>query len=140
MNNAVGASREEVTDEGVEEDSEFFPIEASDSGLLEEIVHKFMRKPKPKPETNLSVREDSLPQQTSYDHTRTRLPVAEGFGFGPHGLNGFNLNSNTAHQAGAASKGSDPFQMMNHADRAIMEDILRHPELFNSFAARMQNA
>ncbi|XP_061356667.1 ethylene-responsive transcription factor ESR2-like [Gastrolobium bilobum] len=161
MNHSYGvinANRTEVS-ETINEDSEFFPREPTGSGLLEEIVHRFL--PKSKPKTNdcenklktetLSITE-SFPQPISdhmpfsasqcYDDTRMRLPKIEGFGvsFDHQGfpmqkfdtLNAFNTMQ-------AMPMGENQF-MMNHAECSIMEDIFQYPEIFNSFAARMQNA
>ncbi|XP_027348607.1 ethylene-responsive transcription factor ESR2-like [Abrus precatorius] len=157
ISGVVGANHKTEVLDTIEDDSGFFPRESSDSGLLEEIVHKFLPKSRPrncettlKTET-LSVHE-SLPQPISdhmvvsatrfYDDQRTRVPKIESYGisYDPpmqqfENYNGFN----TIQQA--MSMGSDEKFMMNHiAECSFMEDVLQYPEFFNSLAARMQNA
>ncbi|KAG5017165.1 hypothetical protein AAZX31_08G272400 [Glycine max] len=140
--------------EAIDEESDFFPIESSDSGLLEEIVHKFLPKSKPKKET-LSVPE-SLPPQQKFElknvsaargcaDTRTRVPKVEAFG-APYD------SSTMQHQFEAIHHGFNTMQgvsvernnqfLMNHvaAGCSNLEDFLQYPEIFNSLVARMQNA
>ncbi|KAK7361221.1 hypothetical protein VNO77_03269 [Canavalia gladiata] len=147
MTSAVISNYETEVTEAIEEDSDFFPREPSDSGLLEEIVHKFLPKSKPKNfETTLKTETlpvvESLPQPVS-DHMvvsdmRMRVPKNEGFGasYDPsmHQFDSLSGGFNTM------SMGSED-QFMNHVTEcSIMENILQYPELFNSLAARMQNA
>ncbi|QCD82013.1 ethylene-responsive transcription factor ESR2-like [Vigna unguiculata] len=153
--NTVGANHGVEVADVIDEDSDFFPRESSDSGLLEEIVHKFLPKSKPKVETstlNQSLPE-SVPQQI-YDHvvvsaskgygdSRMRvLPKVEGFGVchdSPmqqfEALSGFNA------MQGMTSFQRDNQFMLNHIPGfSSIEDYLQYPELLNSFATRMQNA
>ncbi|KAL5165741.1 Ethylene-responsive transcription factor ESR2 [Glycine soja] len=139
--------------EAIDEESEFFPRESSDSGLLEEIVHKFLPKSKPKNET-LSAPE-MLPQP-KFDHKnvsaakgyadiRTRVPKVEAFGV-PYDSSPVQQQFEALHHGfntmqGVAMERNNQF-VMNHvaAGCSNMEDFLQYPELFNSLAARMQNA
>ncbi|KAK7286942.1 hypothetical protein RJT34_22311 [Clitoria ternatea] len=158
LGNCTHSGVTQVTEQQVigNEDNEFFfPRESSDSGLLEEIVHKFLPKSKPKSSENtlkpeaMYVPETPIPPPVSHDHvavsafsrcfddTRmTRVPKMESVGFSyeppvqqfeTHQYHGF---SNTMH--GMSFGSSEQFLMM--------EDILQYPELYNSFVARMQNA
>lgn len=141
------------------EDSGFFPRESSDSGLLEEIVHRFMTKSKSTVPKNCDImktgtlQESLLPQP---DHMFVSAPMnIEGFGtttvpFDNHhhqglplpmestnlnnGLINFNSNTNQA----MSSVGIDQF-IMDQSEWSIMQDIFQYPELLNSFAARMQS-
>ncbi|RDX90701.1 Ethylene-responsive transcription factor ESR2, partial [Mucuna pruriens] len=105
--NIINANNGTEVVETIDEDSEFFPRESPDSGLLEEIVHKFLPKSKPKNETSTSSVSESLPQPIfdhrvfsatrGYDDTRMRVPKMEGFGVSYdspmqqfEALNGFN--------------------------------------------------
>ena len=159
-----GANGTEVA-EAVDEDSDFFPRESSDSGLLEEIVHRFLPKSKPAPKNNcesavLKTEALSVPElfpqpmpdhmvlssstQGYDDYTRSGFAKNEGYGvsFDPQifpmrqfdALNGFSTMQ-------GMPLGNEQFMMMNHAAcPTIMEDVFQYPELFNAFAARMQNA
>ncbi|XP_050919411.1 ethylene-responsive transcription factor 3-like [Lathyrus oleraceus] len=132
-----------VTEDIIDDDSDFFPRESS--GLLEEIVHKFMKSSKTtnndkkmKTETFASV------SQPIMSHHHNMLSENEGFGSvsfdQQQGFpmqqfesfdNGFNFNNNVAMCVGE-----------NHhvEEYSIMEDSFYYPELFHSFATRMQNA
>ncbi|TKY58699.1 Ethylene-responsive transcription factor ESR2 [Spatholobus suberectus] len=124
----------------IDEDSEFFPRESSDSGLLEEIVHKFLPKSKPTKKEALSVPE-SLPQPV-YDHmvvsaAKTRVPNIEGFGVSYdspmqqfEALNGFNT------MQGMSIERDGQFMMNHFPGCSNLEDILQYPELFNFFASQ----
>ncbi|XP_057444845.1 ethylene-responsive transcription factor ESR2-like [Lotus japonicus] len=119
------------------EDSEFFPRESSDSGLLEEVVQRFLPKSKPKVE--------SLCNTETMDEMKKGLPKKESFsdcsnhhqGFGMQQfdtLNGYN----TLHGMPVGS--AQQFMMNNAESYSIMEDVYQYPELLNAFALRMQNA
>nr|KYP36123.1 Ethylene-responsive transcription factor ESR2 [Cajanus cajan] len=140
----------------------FFPRESSDSGLLEEIVHKFLPKTKPNKTGETSLRHETLsisepfPQTVSdyvavsatkgYGDAKMRFPKIDGFGVSYDSpmqqfdtLNGFNPVQGVTIER---DNNSNNYQyMMNHFPGCSnLEDILQYPELFNSFAARMQNA
>ncbi|CAK8561878.1 unnamed protein product [Lathyrus sativus] len=143
---SVSSSIVNVAENVIEEDSDFFPRESS--GLLEEIVHKFMKTSKTtnnenKMKTETFARSVSQPIISRHHNT---VPEKEGFGsvsldqVQHQGFpmqqfesfdNGFNFNNNVAMFVGE-----------NHhaAECSIMEDVLYYPELFHSFATRMQNA
>ncbi|KAL2318094.1 hypothetical protein Fmac_031970 [Flemingia macrophylla] len=158
INNAgnfgVFSLNENVTEtpETIDEDLGFFPRESSASGLLEEIVHKFLPKTKPKNrETSLEHETlsvtDPLPQPM-YDHVdvsasrgygdaNMSFPKLEGFGNGNGNgvsydspmqqfdtLHGFNVNP--MHGVSIERDSNNQF-MMNHfpAGCSNMEDILQ---------------
>ncbi|WVZ24550.1 hypothetical protein V8G54_003094 [Vigna mungo] len=150
----LGANHGVEVADVIDEDSDFFPRESSDSGLLEEIVHKFLPKSKPKVETSTLSQSvpESVPQQI-FDHlvvsaskgcgdSRMRVPKVEGFGVchdAPmqqfEALSGFNA------MHGMTSIQRDNQLMLNHIPGfSSIEDYLQYSELFNSFATRMQNA
>ncbi|KAK7386745.1 hypothetical protein VNO78_27080 [Psophocarpus tetragonolobus] len=143
---SVGTSNTLGTEvpEAVDEDLEFFPRESPDSGLLEEIVHKFLPKSKPKNEAlNLSLPESSF-SQPKFDHNvvgSSRVSKVEGFAvaydspmqqFDP--LHGFNA------MQGFDRDNHSQFMMNHFPGCSNLEEILQYPEFFSSFAARMQNA
>ncbi|ESW25780.1 hypothetical protein PHAVU_003G064800 [Phaseolus vulgaris] len=150
-NNAVSANHGAEVAEVIDEDSDFFLRESSDSGLLEEIVHKFLPKSKPKVETSTVAQSfpESVPQpifdhvvvsaSKGYADSRMRVPKVDGFGVcydSPmqqfEALSGFNA------MQGMSSIQRDNQFMMNHiAGFSGIEDYLQYPELFNSFATRM---
>lgn len=150
----VGVNHENEVAESIDEDYELFPRESSDSGLLEEIVHKFLPKTKPKSRETLVKQEsvnipESIPQPkfdhmvvSGYDDSRMRVPkMEEGYGvsYAPpmqqyDTLNGFNRMQ-------SISMERENQLMMNYfAECPNFEDFLHYPELLKSFAARMQNA
>ncbi|CAJ1940217.1 unnamed protein product [Sphenostylis stenocarpa] len=151
-NSTVSANHGAEVAEATEEDSDFFLRESSDSGLLEEIVYKFLPKSKPKMETSTLPLPDSVPQpildhmvvsaSKGYADSRLRVPKVEGFGVcydSPiqqfEALSGFN-----AMQSMTSMERDNQFMMNHIAGCSNLEDYLQYPELFNSFAARMQNA
>ncbi|KAK7317671.1 hypothetical protein RJT34_02098 [Clitoria ternatea] len=158
LGNCTHSGVTQVTEQlviGNEDNEFFFPKESSESGLLEEIVHKFLPKSKPKSSENtlkpeaMYVPVTPIPQPVSHDHVAVsassqcfddtrmmRVPKMESFGFSyeppmqqfeTHQYHGF---SNT--MQGMSYGSSEQFLMM--------EDILQYPELYSSFVARMQNA
>lgn len=157
------------TTEAEDEESEFFPREPSDSGLLEEIVHRFLPKSKPdlletpqKAEAlSLSMSTPQLlpsqpvsdhdmlvsPTALCYDHiTQREVTKTEGFGvsldyqgFPMQQFDGFHDGYITP-KAMPLRNVNDHHLMMSEAECSIMGDIFQYPELLNEFAARMQNA
>ncbi|KAE9596991.1 hypothetical protein Lal_00007654 [Lupinus albus] len=144
-------------------DDENDDLEISDSGLLEDIVHKFLPKSKAKkietPEkiTDTNFRNPAcsdnmfLPNTQCYEEMTREIPMNNDFGgvssfeyrqgfpmqqFGTFN-NGFNVNA--VHSV--PPLGNDQV-MMNHTEYSttIMEDVFQYPEFLNSFALRMQNA
>ncbi|KAI9074125.1 hypothetical protein K1719_017188 [Acacia pycnantha] len=170
--NSAGGDMEnsKITTEADNEEFEFFPREHPDSGLLEEIVHKFLPKSKPaevrmKEETlSLSTPQLLPPPQPVYDHgmfpSATSLSyeslrnkeVTKAEDYYNNGSNydhqGFSMQQFESFQNGygySTGKGlplrSDLHLMMNDAaGYSIMEDIFQYPELLNEFVARIQNA
>jgi len=147
--NTVSANTEVA--EVIDENSDFFPRESSDSGLLEEIVHKFLPKSKPKVETSTVTQSSpvSVPQpifdhvavsaNKGYGDSRIRVPKVEGFGVcydSPiqqfDALSGFN-----AMQGMTSIQRENQFMMNHIAGFPGIEDYLQYPELLNSFATRM---
>ncbi|KAI9124996.1 hypothetical protein K1719_003612 [Acacia pycnantha] len=132
----------------------FFPRESSDSGLLEEIVHKFMFTSKPKKlETTPELPPKIQPQsqlvpdptfvsasQCYYETKKEKSGVYNLYndqGFLPmqqqQQFEGFDDE-----QAMHLGKGQQ--FMMNHADFSVTQDLVRYQEIFNAFAASVQNA
>ncbi|KAK7252412.1 hypothetical protein RIF29_36335 [Crotalaria pallida] len=151
-----------------EADDENDDLEFSDSGLLEDIVHRFLPKSKAKKSETLQKTETTFcnnpaaelfPPQVSSDHVLLPnahvLPKNNGFGgggvascdyhqgfpmqqFGAFN-NGFNV-SNEVQAVPPLGLGNEHV-MMNHAEySSIMENYFQYPDLFNAFALRMQNA
>ncbi|OIW10596.1 hypothetical protein TanjilG_15968 [Lupinus angustifolius] len=143
-------------------DDENEDLEFYDSGLLEEIVHRFLPKSRTKKcetpqkiaETNFSnpVCSDNvlLSNAQCYEEMKSELPRNNGFGcvasFDYHqgyptqqcGTfdNGFNVNAVQA----VPPLGNEQI-MMNHAEyTSIMEDIFPYPDFLNAFSLRVQNA
>ncbi|XP_054824709.1 ethylene-responsive transcription factor ESR2-like [Prosopis cineraria] len=122
---------------------EFFPGQASGSGLLEEIVHKFMLTSKPEkfeaptPELPSQPVPDPTFDPASQCHNETKkecfgVYFDEPVGFLPmqHQIEGFD------EQAMHFGNG----QLMNHADFSFTQDLVRYQEILNAFAASVQNA
>ncbi|KAF1873355.1 hypothetical protein Lal_00027393 [Lupinus albus] len=146
----------------IEADDENEDLEFYDSGLLEEIVHKFLPKSRAKKcetpqkilETNFCnpVCSDNvfLSSAPCYKEMKSELPRNNGLGgvasfdyhqgypmkqFGTFD-NEFNVNAVQA----VPPIGNEQV-MMNHAGyTSIMEDTLQYPDFLNVFAFRMQNA
>ncbi|KAK4263119.1 hypothetical protein QN277_028587 [Acacia crassicarpa] len=121
------------------------PRESSDSGLLEEIVHKFMLTSKPKKlETTPELPPQSQPQphlvpdptfvSASQCHYETNLDNDQGFlPMQQQQFEGFDHEQ-------AMHLGNGQQFMMNHADFSVTQDLVRYQEIFNAFAASVQNA
>ncbi|XP_004489775.1 ethylene-responsive transcription factor ESR1-like [Cicer arietinum] len=145
---------------GVNEDSEFFPRESSDSGLLEEIVNKFL--PKTKQEKNeISPQTETfcntfVPEVPFHDNTvvsstqwynegKKGISKNEGFGVSFDSHNAFNVqqfepfNNNGFNALQSLPLGNEQI-MVNHAENFVIQDIFQYQELLNAFAMRMQNA
>ncbi|WVZ10364.1 hypothetical protein V8G54_014894 [Vigna mungo] len=139
--------------------SGFFSRESSDSGLLEEIVNKFLPKAKPnkceslpKMESVRNPQESVLPSLISqsalvstaqcYDDTKKGFQKNESFGLSfDHQdlpMQKFD-NFNGFHHLQGMALGNEQ-TMTNHAENCIVEDVFQYQELLNSFAIRMQNA
>nr|AJK26926.1 ethylene response factor protein 6 [Betula platyphylla] len=129
------------------DDSEFFPKEPSDSGLLEEIIHGFF----PKPSSKRSCDETNLAQiSDTYDHGLKRGIKHEHFGlsFDYQGIPQQQFeNLNGARNELSVSQAALPFgyemQAMNFQSagpESVLDDVFQYPELWNAFAARVQNA
>ncbi|KAL5063372.1 hypothetical protein RYX36_025109 [Vicia faba] len=135
--------KDNVTEHVIDDESDFFPRESS--GLLEEIVHKFMKSSKTtnnekKMKTESFVGSVSQPIKS---HHHNMFPENEGFGSvsfdQQQGFpvqqyesfhNGFNFNNNVA----MCVEGN-----YQAAECSMMEEVFYYPELFHSFATRMQN-
>lgn len=159
-----------ITETDDEENEEFEFFKPSDSGLLEEIVHRFLPKSKPKkrditppkpesfcnaelfpPPVSSSDNHVLLSTAQCYDEKKKGFPENHGFGYvslDEH--QGFPMQqfdtlnngfSFNAVEAVPPLMGNDQQVMMNHAGyNSTMEDIFQYPDLLNAFAVRMQNA
>ncbi|XP_020217912.1 ethylene-responsive transcription factor ESR2 [Cajanus cajan] len=146
--------------------SGFFSRESSDSGLLEEIVNKFLPKTKPNKSDGLpkmetfsfrNPQESLLPPLVSdstvvstaqcyNSDTKKGFPKNENLsvfsfdhhhqGFPMQQLDNFNNGFNSLQ---GVSLGNEQV-MMNHAENCVVDDVFPYPELLNAFAIRMQNA
>ncbi|XP_058774348.1 ethylene-responsive transcription factor ERN2-like [Vicia villosa] len=148
---SVSTDSDNVTTENIidddDADSDFFPRESS--GLLEEIVHKFMKSSKTtnsekKMKTETFAGSVSQPI-LSHSHHHNMLPDNESFGYVSFDQqhqgfpmqqfesfdNGFNFNNNVA----MCVEGNS----YHAAECSIMDDVFYYPELFHSFATRIQN-
>ncbi|KAI4328159.1 hypothetical protein L6164_020538 [Bauhinia variegata] len=149
----------EVKSSETDNDSEFFPREPSDSGLLEEVISRFFPNSKSKkresspPKTETLSFSESLPPlpltdmfvstTQGYDETRRGFTTNEPFvvSLDQQGLpmqqfdsfNGFNPTQ-------AMEYGSDQLMLMSDLDCSMVGDVFQHSDLLTSFAARMQNA
>ncbi|XP_061372724.1 ethylene-responsive transcription factor ESR2-like [Gastrolobium bilobum] len=149
--NANGTKIAEADDE----DFEFFPTEPSDSGLLEEIVSRFLPKSKPKKckspqKTETFCIPESVPPPAydhmlvsaaqCYDETKKGFLKNEGFGVSCD-YQGFPMqqfdNFNGFNTVQAMPLGNEQVMM---TENSIIDDIFQYPELLNAFAVRMQNA
>ncbi|GAU42624.1 hypothetical protein TSUD_238170 [Trifolium subterraneum] len=129
-----------------DEDSEFFPKESSDSGLLEEIVNKFLPKPKKEIKTEflpqtVTLSDPFVSTASVYDQMlEMKKGVTKneflGVGFDQNGFNMQqyeNFNNGVFHQSLPA--GNDQI-MVNYAENSAIQ----YQEYLNAFALRMQNA
>ncbi|KAK7366850.1 hypothetical protein VNO80_08850 [Phaseolus coccineus] len=138
--------------------SGFFSRESSDSGLLEEIVNKFLPKTKPskceslpKMEGFLNPQESVLPSLISestlvstvqcYDDTKKEFQKNESFGvsFDHQGFPMQKFDSFNGFDSVQGMSLGNEQTMTNHAENCIVEDVFQYQELLNSFAIRMQN-
>ncbi|CAJ1931353.1 unnamed protein product [Sphenostylis stenocarpa] len=139
--------------------SGFFSRESSDSGLLEEIVNKFLPKTKPnkcdslpKMEFFRNPQESVLPSLISestvvstaqcHDDTKKGFQKNESFGvsFDHQGFPMQKFNSFNGFNSVQGMALGNEQTMANHAENCIVEDVFQYQELLNSFAIRMQNA
>ncbi|MED6109109.1 Estrogen receptor [Stylosanthes scabra] len=152
-----GGSNNNGTGEGVEEEEsllELFPRESSDSGLLEEIVQRFLPKSKTLPtnkncDTTLKLKAEAPPlsfpqqqqqQQQGYDGD-SRMMI-RGFDHQNFPMQQFDYGFNPIHHHGS-SMGmplGNEHQLMMMNPTTMLEDAFQYQQLFNAFAARMQNA
>ncbi|RDY01111.1 Ethylene-responsive transcription factor ESR2, partial [Mucuna pruriens] len=129
--------------------SGFFSRESSDSGLLEEIVNKFLPKTKPNkcestpkmesfrnPEVSLVSEPTLISTAQFYNNTKKGFPKNESFGvsldhqgFPMQQLDTFNGFDSVQ----GVSLGNE-LTMMNHAENCIVEDVFQYQELLNAFA------
>ncbi|XP_028754548.1 ethylene-responsive transcription factor ESR2-like [Neltuma alba] len=163
--NSAGGDMEDAKITEADEESEFFPREHSDSGLLEEIVHKFLPKSKPNQQSEVRVKEETLslstaqllPPQPVYDHGmftsatslcyeslgNKEVTRAENYDV-TSDHRGFPMQQFDSFQNGYSTGQGLPrrsdLHLMNGAGYSIMEDIFQYPELLNEFVARIQNA
>lgn len=139
--------------------SGFFSRESSDSGLLEEIVNKFLPKTKPnkceslpKMESFRNPQESVLPSLISestlvstvqcHDDTKKGFQKNESFGvsFDHQGFPMQKFDSFDGFDSLQGMALGNEQTMTNHAENCIIEDVFQYQELLNSFAIRMQNA
>ncbi|KAK7407219.1 hypothetical protein VNO78_08942 [Psophocarpus tetragonolobus] len=171
MNNSCGGSSSvtmnslcgtNFTEKGDDEGDGFFSRESSDSGLLQEIVNKFLPKTKPikcvslpKMENFRNPQEEALlPSLVSestlvstaqcYDETTKGFPKNESLGVFSSDHQGFSMQqfdiyNNGFNSVQSMTLGNEPF-MINHAENCVAEDVFQYQELLNAFAIRMQNA
>lgn len=136
----------------------FFSRESSDSGLLEEIVNKFLPRTKPsKCETTFAnPQEESLllpplvsestlvstAQECYDDVTKKGFLKNDSLGVFSSDHQGFPMQQfdafNGFSSVQAMALGNEQI-MMNHAENCVVEDVFQYHELLNAFAIRMQN-
>lgn len=168
--NSAGGVMEDAKITEADDESEFFPREHSDSGLLEEIVHRFLPKSsKPNQQSEVRVKEENLslptpqllpPQPVYNDHgmfTSTtslcyeslrnkEVTKAEDYNNVSYDPQGFPMKQFDSFQNGYSTGQGLPLRsdhlhlMMNEAGYSIMGDIFQYPELLSEFVARIQNA
>ncbi|KAG5059219.1 hypothetical protein JHK87_000248 [Glycine soja] len=161
MNTHCGTNFSEKGDDG--DGSGFFSRESSDSGLLEEIVNKFLPKTKPnkceslpKMETFRNPQEESLllpplvsestlvstAQECYDDVTKKGFLKNDSLGVFSSDHQGFPMQQfdafNGFSSVQAMALGNEQI-MMNHAENCVVEDVFQYHELLNAFAIRMQN-
>ncbi|XP_050907829.1 ethylene-responsive transcription factor ESR2-like [Lathyrus oleraceus] len=129
-----------------DEDNEFFPKESSDSGLLEEIVNRFL--PKPKQETKHeglgnTFCDPFVPAAPVYDHT---LEIKKGLQKNDFLGGGFDQNDFNMQQFENFNNGfNSTFQSVPFGNEQVMvnhpeNSVFQYQEVLNAFALRMQNA
>ncbi|XP_028769385.1 ethylene-responsive transcription factor ESR1-like [Neltuma alba] len=134
-----------------DDESAFFPREVSDSGLLEEIVHKFMLTSKPKkfepppelpPQPQPQPQYQSVPDDPRFVSASQRYYETKKEGFGVHlDDQGFlPMQQQFEGFDEQAMRFGNSHQLMNHADFSITQDLVRYQEILNTFAASVQNA
>ncbi|KAL1365511.1 hypothetical protein HN51_013533 [Arachis hypogaea] len=143
----------EVIAEGVEEEDqsllELFPRESSDSGLLEEIVQRFLPKSKTVPNKNcdstlklkpeaaaVSFPHHQQQQQQGYDDDSRMM---RGFDHQNFPVQQFDYGFNPIHEASSMTMPVGNEQLMMNPT-AMLEDAVQYQQFLNAFAARMQNA
>ncbi|XP_054808287.1 ethylene-responsive transcription factor ESR2-like [Prosopis cineraria] len=154
VNSAGGDVENTKIAEAANEDFEFFPREPSDSGLLEEIVHRFLPKSKPNQQPEDRVKEDTLslstpqlvPSQPAYDrgmftptaslnHESLRnkeVTKAEDYNASSDQQGYYIMPQFDSFQNGYNTGQGLPLHlMMKDAGYSIMEDIFQYPELLN---------
>ncbi|PNX98901.1 ethylene-responsive transcription factor esr2-like protein [Trifolium pratense] len=130
-----------------DEDSEFFPKESSDSGLLEEIVNKFLPKPKQEIKTEILPKTVTLsdPFVSTAPVNDHMLDIKKGFSKNEFLGVGFDQNGFNMQQYENFNNGFSTFQslpvgneqiMVNHAENSVIQ----YQEYLHGFALRMQNA
>jgi len=128
-----------------DEEFEFFPQESSDSGLLEEIVNRFLPKPKQEIKTEILPKttfcDTFVPSAPVFDHTFGKSAIKNEFSGVGFDQNGFNMqqfeNFNNGYNGSFQSPPLGNEQIMvNHAENSVIQ----YQELLNAFALRMQNA
>lgn len=141
-----------------------FPREASDSGLLEEIVYKFMLTSKPKkcvsgpqelPNQNQTqVHQSQILSQSVTDatafvsgsHQRYYETKKEGFGVCNYNLDeyqGLIPMQQQFDENGLVHLSNGGQMMLNHqqhADFSITQDLVRYQDILNAFSASIYNA
>ncbi|CAK8537198.1 unnamed protein product [Lathyrus sativus] len=142
----VGLDSVNGSNVSADEDNEFFPKESSDSGLLEEIVNRFLPKPKEENKNECLGKtfcDPFVPAAPVYDHT---FEIKKGLQKNDYLGGGFDQNDFNMQQFENFNNGfnssfqSVPFgneqTMVNHADNSVFQ----YQEVLNAFALRMQNA
>lgn len=143
-----------------EDDSDFFQIESSDSGLLEEVIHRFFPKPsstKTKKHceaqtlavTNCSDMSGGAAQSFGHDMKNIGMMKSSsehvGHCFGYQGVQQQQLGNFTAMNVPQTMPFHNNELPMNHhlqlGQDSIMDvDVFQYPEFVSAFAARLQNA
>ncbi|TKY69919.1 hypothetical protein E2542_SST06203 [Spatholobus suberectus] len=133
------------TEKAGDDGSGFFSRESSDSGLLEEIVNKFLPnkcQSLPKME-GFSNPQESLPSlfsdQALTSTAQKGFPKNESLGVS-FDHQGFPMQQFDRLNGVQAMALGNEQTTMNHAENFIVEDVFQYPELLNAFAIRMQNA
>ncbi|KAG2708140.1 hypothetical protein I3843_05G162300 [Carya illinoinensis] len=141
------------------DDSEFFPTESSDSGLLDAVIHRFFPKPSSKkydcPKTQTCTVEttptqiDGVSFPQSLDAMRKGMKN-ENFGSPFDQYQGVsqpfeNLNGIKTEALGPRPSMPFSYEMPSvnlqvAGTEFMLDDFLQYPELFSAFAARVQNA
>ncbi|KAL5100619.1 hypothetical protein RYX36_004946 [Vicia faba] len=129
-----------------DEDNEFFPKESSDSGLLEEIVNRFLPKPKQEMKNEgfgKTFCDPFVPAAPVYDHT---LEIKKGLQKNDFLGGGFDQNDFNMQQFENFNNGfNSTFQSVPYGNEQVMvnraeNSVFQYQEFLNAFALRMQNA